>query len=131
MMIDMDDPEHWKRRKLVNKGFTPAPRPRQRGRRSAQACDEIIDAVCERGECDFVNDIAAPLPMILIGDMLGVAPEDRADLLRWSDDMVSALERQRDRRADRRSMEAVDRATPTSARTRSRQRQDASRPTTS
>jgi cytochrome P450 family 142 subfamily A polypeptide 1 len=46
--------------------------------------------VCERGECDFVNEIAAPLPMILIGDMLGVAPDDRGDLLRWSDDMVSA-----------------------------------------
>ncbi len=54
------------------------------------ACDAIIDTVCERGECDFVNDIAAPLPMILIGDMLGVEPEDRGDLLQWSDDMVSA-----------------------------------------
>ena len=53
-------------------------------------CDAIIDRVCERGECDFVRDIAAPLPMILIGDMLGVEPEDRDDLLRWSDDMVSA-----------------------------------------
>ena len=49
-----------------------------------------IDKVCERGECDFVRDVAAPLPMVLIGDMLGVAPEDRDDLLRWSDDMVSA-----------------------------------------
>ena len=47
--------------------------------------------MCERGECDFVNDIAAPLPMILIGDMLGVEPKDRGDLLRWSDDMLSAL----------------------------------------
>ena len=53
-------------------------------------CDAIIDHVCERGECDFVRDVAAPLPMVLIGDMLGVAPEDRDDLLRWSDDMVSA-----------------------------------------
>ena len=54
-------------------------------------CDELIDAVCERGECDFVRDLAAPLPMIVIGDMLGVAPEDRADLLRWSDDMLGSL----------------------------------------
>jgi cholest-4-en-3-one 26-monooxygenase len=89
MMIDMDDPEHWKRRKLVNKGFTPG-RIRESEHEIRTACDEIIDKVCERGECDFVRDIAAPLPMILIGDMLGVAPEDRADLLRWSDDMVSA-----------------------------------------
>jgi len=90
MMIDMDDPEHWKRRKLVNKGFTPR-RIRESEEEIRKACDEIIDAVCERGECDFVTDIAAPLPMMLIGDMLGVAPEDRLDLLRWSDDMVSAL----------------------------------------
>jgi cytochrome P450 family 142 subfamily A polypeptide 1 len=89
MMIDMDDPAHWKRRKLVNRGFTP-----RRVRDSADAlrdvCDDLIDRVCEAGECDFVRDLAGPLPMIVIGDMLGVAPEDRDDLLRWSDDMVSA-----------------------------------------
>jgi cytochrome P450 family 142 subfamily A polypeptide 1 len=89
MMIDMDDPEHWKRRKLVNRGFTPR-RVRDMEPKIVAVCDEIIDSVCERGECDFVRDIAAPLPMIMIGDMLGVAPEDRDDLLRWSDDMVSA-----------------------------------------
>jgi cytochrome P450 family 142 subfamily A polypeptide 1 len=89
MMIDMDDPEHWKRRKLVNKGFMPR-RVRDSEQKIRDVCDAIIDTVCERGECDFVNDIAAPLPMILIGDMLGVEPEDRSDLLRWSDDMVSA-----------------------------------------
>ncbi|HEV7525454.1 MAG TPA: cytochrome P450 [Acidimicrobiia bacterium] len=89
MMIDMDDPEHWKRRKLVNKGFTPR-RVRDSEQKIRDVCDAIIDTVCEKGECDFVNDIAAPLPMILIGDMLGVEPEDRDDLLQWSDDMVSA-----------------------------------------
>ncbi len=89
MMIDMDDPEHWKRRKLVNKGFTPR-RVRDSEQNIRDVCDAIIDTVCERGECDFVADIAAPLPMVLIGDMLGVEPDDRGDLLRWSDDMVSA-----------------------------------------
>jgi cytochrome P450 family 142 subfamily A polypeptide 1 len=89
MMIDMDDPQHWQRRKLVNRGFTPK-RVRDSEPKIRQVCDEIIDQVCERGECDFVRDIAAPLPMIMIGDMLGVAPEDRDDLLRWSDDMVSS-----------------------------------------
>jgi cytochrome P450 family 142 subfamily A polypeptide 1 len=89
MMIDMDDPQHLKRRKLVNRGFTPR-RVRDMEPHIRRVCDQIIDGVCERGECDFVRDIAAPLPMILIGDMLGVEPEDRGDLLRWSDDMVSA-----------------------------------------
>ena len=94
MMIDMDDPEHLRRRKLVNKGFTPR-RVRDSEPAIAPACDEIIDTVCEQGECDFVRDIAAPLPMIMIGDALGVAPEDRDDLLRWSDDMVSSRQRRR------------------------------------
>ncbi len=89
MMIDKDDPEHLRRRKLVNRGFTPR-RVRDSETRLRDVCDAIIDQVCERGECDFVNDIAAPLPMVVIGDMLGVEPEDRDDLLRWSDDMVSA-----------------------------------------
>ena len=38
-----------------------------------------------------MRDLAAPLPMIVIGDMLGVAPEDRAQLLRWSDDLLATL----------------------------------------
>src|ERR1019366_8504810 len=54
-------------------------------------CDAIIDRVCEQGSADFVADIAAPLPMIVIGNMLGVAPEDRDALLGWSDDMLKAL----------------------------------------
>ena len=90
MMIDMDDPDHLRRRKLVNKGFTPR-RVRESEDRIRLVCDSILDAVCEQGSCDLVRDVAAPLPMIMIGDALGVAPEDRADLLRWSDDMVSGL----------------------------------------
>jgi len=90
MMIDMDDPEHFRRRKLVNRGFTPR-RVRDREDDLRQVCTEIIDAVCERGECDFVKDIAAWLPLIMIGNDLGVAPADRAQLLEWSDAMLSAL----------------------------------------
>src|SRR5207248_10690866 len=90
MMIDMDDPDHVKHRKLVNKGFTPR-RVKESEAAVRQACDEIIDAVCRKGECDFVNDIAAWLPMIMIGDALGVAPDDRKQLLEWSDGMMKAL----------------------------------------
>lgn len=90
MMIDMDDPAHMKRRKLVNKGFTPR-RVREQEAAVRRACDQILDAVCERGECDLVTDVAAWLPMIMIGDALGVAPEDRGQLLEWSDSLLSAL----------------------------------------
>ena len=90
MMIDMDAPEHFRRRRLVSEGFTP--KRIKEGEASIGAiCDQIIDSVCERGSADFVRDIAAPLPMIVIGNMLGVAPDDRDDLLRWSDDMLRSL----------------------------------------
>jgi cytochrome P450 family 142 subfamily A polypeptide 1 len=90
MMIDMDDPAHLKRRMLVNRGFTPR-RVRDSEPAVRRACTDIIDAVRERGEADLVHDIAAHLPMIMIGDALGVRPEHRADLLRWSDDMLKGL----------------------------------------
>jgi len=89
-MIDMDDPSHLLRRKLVNAGFTRK-RVTEKEPSIGRLCDALIDAVCERGECDFVRDIAAPLPMALIGDMLGVLPEDRGMLLKWSDDLVTGL----------------------------------------
>jgi cholest-4-en-3-one 26-monooxygenase len=90
MMIDTDAPEHVRRRRLVSEGFTPR-RIRESEEGIRTICDAIIDRVCEAGSADFVRDIAAPLPMIVIGNMLGVAPEDRDALLRWSDDMLKGL----------------------------------------
>lgn len=87
-MIDMDDPDHLLRRKLVNKAFT---RRSVHTNRSSigEICDALIDEVCERGECDFVQDLAAPLPMIVIGGMLGVLPRDHEILLQWSESFMS------------------------------------------
>jgi cytochrome P450 family 142 subfamily A polypeptide 1 len=90
MMIDMDDPEHWARRRLVNRPYTP-PRVRDREQNMVLLCNQILDRVCEKGECDFVWDIAAQLPLIVIANDLGIAPEDRDQLLAWSDVMLSAL----------------------------------------
>jgi cytochrome P450 family 142 subfamily A polypeptide 1 len=104
-MIDMDDPAHLLRRKLVNAGFT---RKQVMSKLAGieTLCDVLVDAVCERGECDFVRDIAAPLPMAVIGDMLGVVPADRATLLKWSDDLVCGLKSQADEAAVQALMDA-------------------------
>lgn len=87
MMIEMDNPAHTLRRQLVSKGFTPkrvaASEPGMR-----QIVNELIDAVCSKGSCDFVAELAAPLPMAVIGGMLGVERALWPDLLRWSDEMV-------------------------------------------
>ena len=88
-MINMDDPQHKLRRALVNSGFTKRRVEDHEGKIRSIVTD-LIDAVCEKGSCDFVREIAAPLPMIVIGDLLGVAPEDRDTLLRWSDDLLGA-----------------------------------------
>ncbi len=87
MMISMDNPEHQRRRSLVNRGFTP--KKVQAHERTIRAiCRKLIDDVSAKGECDFVWDIAAPLPLLLIADMLGFEPDAYDDLLRWSDDMI-------------------------------------------
>ena len=87
MMISMDAPEHTRRRKLVSRGFTPR-RVRDHEQTVRRICTEIIDRVAPKGECDFVWDIAAPLPLLLIADMLGFPPEAYDDLLRWSDELI-------------------------------------------
>jgi cytochrome P450 len=74
-MINMDAPRHTKLRLIVSRGFTPkqikkieqSVRERARG---------IVDAVAEKGTCDFVAEIAAPLPLQIVCDMLGIPPSD-------------------------------------------------------
>lgn len=86
-MINTDDPLHRKRRNLVNKGFTVR-RVQERAARIRQVSADLLDRARARGRFDFVTDVAAWLPLMVIGDMLGVDPAHYDDLLRWSDDMV-------------------------------------------
>jgi len=88
MMIDTDDPQHALRRRLISKGFTPR-RVADLRPRIDEITHTLLDLVCERGECEFVGAVAARLPLIVIGDQLGVRPERYDDLLRWSDDMMA------------------------------------------
>jgi cytochrome P450 family 142 subfamily A polypeptide 1 len=86
-MIDTDGAQHRRRRSLVSKGFTPR-RVAEREPRIRQICIDLIERARERRRFDFVGDVAAWLPLIVIADMLGVEPEDHERLLRWSDDML-------------------------------------------
>jgi methyl-branched lipid omega-hydroxylase len=76
-MIDMDDPGHARMRRLAATAFTPRT-VRQISARVEAACQEIIDDVIERGECDFAAEVALPLPSRLICDLLGVPRADQA-----------------------------------------------------
>lgn len=75
MMLTMDPPRHTKLRALVSKGFTP----RRVARLNAHVTDmarDIVDDVIERGECDFVNDVAGALPSYVIAELLGIPLQD-------------------------------------------------------
>ena len=70
-IIAMDDPRHARLRKLVSAGFTP----RMLARLEDSVTDQarlIVDEVCERGECDFVTDVAARLPLRIVCDLMGI-----------------------------------------------------------
>ena len=71
MMVNMDPTMHTCYRRLVNKGFTPKMVRDLEGQIVGYA-DGIIDAVCERGTADFVEEISAELPLLVIAELLGV-----------------------------------------------------------
>ncbi len=90
-LIVMDDPRHAQLRKLVSRGFTSRPvaafEPRVR-----DLANGAIDVMIERGAAgqpvDIVALLSGPLPMTVVGDLIGVAPEDREQFRTWSDTVV-------------------------------------------
>jgi cytochrome P450 len=75
MMLTMDPPRHTKLRTLVSKGFTPRQVAKLNERITGMARD-VVDSVVERGECDFVQDVAGALPSYVIAEMLGIPLDD-------------------------------------------------------
>jgi cytochrome P450 len=90
-MLFQNPPDHTRLRGLVSKAFTPriieALRPRIQ-----QLVDELLDAVQASGQMNFINDFARPLPAIVIAEMLGVPPEDRAQFTIWTNDFARLLD---------------------------------------
>jgi cholest-4-en-3-one 26-monooxygenase len=90
MMIEQDDPVHRRRRQLVSRGFTPM-QIRSQEAKVRSIVDRLLDQVIDHGQCDFVTDVAAWLPLVMIGDALGFEDADHPTLLRWSDDLMRGL----------------------------------------
>jgi cytochrome P450 len=88
-MIVMDDPRHSKLRLLVQKGFTPktVAAIEQSVRTRARS---LIAQASAMGACDFVEYFAAPLPLQVICDMLGVPPEDEKQIFDWTNIILGA-----------------------------------------
>ena len=88
-IIAMDPPKHMKYRKVVRDAFTPKavgemePWLRQHAK-------DIIDRVAARGECEFVEEVAAELPLMAILEILGVPQKDRKQFFSWTNTMAFA-----------------------------------------
>jgi len=87
----MDPPDHTRLRGLVNKAFTPRVVEQLRPR-IQQIVDECIAAAATKGEMDVIADLAYPLPVRIICEMLGVPPADHETFQGWSRDLASGLD---------------------------------------
>ncbi|MFG2950952.1 cytochrome P450 family protein [Streptomyces adustus] len=87
-LLNMDPPDHTRIRRLVSKAFTPrrVELLREPVRRIAGT---LLDALAPLGRADLISAYAAPLPIIVICDLLGVAPGDRQDFRSWTDALVA------------------------------------------
>jgi methyl-branched lipid omega-hydroxylase len=91
-MISMDDPQHYRLRSLVAKGFTPKEVARVEEYVTARAAG-VVDRMLEAnpsGACDFVEWIAAPLPLRIICEMMGIPEEDTEQIFQWTNTILGA-----------------------------------------
>ncbi|MGW4247561.1 cytochrome P450 [Nocardia sp. NPDC004722] len=88
VLLNKDAPEHTKLRKIISKGFTPRVINGLRAELTARA-EAIVKAAAESGTGDFVEQVAAELPLQAIAELIGVPQEDRMKLFKWSNDMTS------------------------------------------
>ncbi|MFT4825254.1 MAG: cytochrome P450 [Halioglobus sp.] len=87
MTINMDPPRHMQNRRIVRSSFTPKAVGAYEDSFRNHARN-IIDAVASRGECEFVEEVAAELPLLAILELCGIPPEDRKDFFAWTNAMM-------------------------------------------
>jgi cytochrome P450 len=90
-LLMTDPPAHTRMRRLVNKAFTPRVVEGLRGRVQALV-DELLDAAAARRHMELVHDLAYPLPVTVIAELLGIPVADRARFKEWSDQLAVLLD---------------------------------------
>jgi pimeloyl-[acyl-carrier protein] synthase len=90
-MLLKNPPDHTRLRGLVHKAFTPRIVEQMRSRVQAIA-DGLLDRVAAAGHADLIADLAYPLPVTVIAEMLGIPPEDHQRFHGWSDDLARSLD---------------------------------------
>jgi len=87
-LLDEDEPRHGQLRSLINRGFTPR-MVKKLEQVFAEIVTETLDKIATKGACDFVDDVAVPMPLLLIAEMIGIRREDRERFHQWSDAMIA------------------------------------------
>ncbi|MCX5422435.1 cytochrome P450 [Streptomyces sp. NBC_00078] len=90
-MLDLEPPDHTRIRRLVSKAFTPRTVEQLRPYVTGLAAD-LVDRLVEKGDGDLLSDVAEPLPVAVIAEMLGIPESDRAPLRPWSADICGMYE---------------------------------------
>ncbi len=88
-MLFSDPPTHTRLRKLVSRAFTPK-RIRDLEPRIREISATLLDRAATRGEIEVVADLATPLPVMVIAEMLGIPPGDYERFKHWSDRVVES-----------------------------------------
>jgi len=87
-IITLDGEEHIRQRRLINAGFTPR-RVRDLIPHVRELTNQIIDELIAKDKADFVEDFAIHIPLIIICELMGLDPEQRMAMYRWSDTMMA------------------------------------------
>ncbi|MGW3985471.1 cytochrome P450 [Streptomyces sp. NPDC004830] len=90
-MLDLEPPDHTRIRRLVSKAFTPRTVERLKPYVRALA-DRLVSALVDAGGGDLLRDVAEPLPVAVIAEMLGIPESERAPLRPWSADICGMYE---------------------------------------
>jgi pimeloyl-[acyl-carrier protein] synthase len=90
-MLFRDPPDHTRLRALVNRAFTPRVIEGMRGQIQG-VVDHLLDRVEAAGRMDVIGDLAYPLPVTVICDMLGVPRGDHEQIRHWSSDIIRSLD---------------------------------------
>ena len=91
VMLFRDPPAHTRIRSLVNKAFTPR-RVEALAPRIQQIVDELLEPLETDGGMDLIHDLAAPLPVMVIAELLGLPAEDHEQLKVWSDRVATLID---------------------------------------
>ena len=89
-MLFSDPPVHHRLRRLVSVAFKPSQIAKQE-QQIRQRCGDLLDAMPKDTELDLVQALAAPLPVMVIAEMLGVEDGDMATFKAWSDEIFSNI----------------------------------------